>query len=51
MRWDFRGQENGVNDVIEPQLSDDEGNEGDELGRETDKDLGEVKEDSEHAET
>ena len=25
MQWDFRGQENGVNDTIEPQLSDDEG--------------------------
>ena len=47
MRWDFRGQESGVNDVIEPQLSEDEeGEEGDESGRETDEDLGEVKEDS-----
>ncbi|CAL8577087.1 hypothetical protein XPA_002934 [Xanthoria parietina] len=24
MQWDFRGQESGVNDVVEPQLSDDE---------------------------
>jgi hypothetical protein len=24
-QWDFRGQESGVNDVVEPQLSDDEG--------------------------
>lgn len=25
MRWDFRDQESGFNDVIEPHLSDDEG--------------------------
>lgn len=40
MRWEFRGQDSGVNDVIEPQLSDDE---GDTIGRQTDKDIGGAK--------
>lgn len=39
MRLGFRGQESGVNDVVESQLSDDEGNE---RSCQTDKDTEEV---------